>query len=53
MYFLLIVCYSVMRVTCMDHVDCRRGDAIAMHASIRRERRERLEAEGRLGLLIF
>jgi len=48
MYFLLIVCYHVMHVTCMDHVDRRRGDAVTMHAYVRRECQEKLEAEGRL-----
>jgi len=48
MYFLLIVCYPIMHVTCIDHVLRRRDDGVAMHASVRRERLERLQAEGRL-----
>jgi len=37
-----------MHVIGMDHVDRRRDDAVAMHASLRRECRESLEAEGAL-----
>jgi len=37
-----------MHVTSMDHVYRRRGDVVAIHASIRRENLERLEEEGRL-----
>jgi len=46
---MLIVFYPNMHVTGMEHVDRRRGDNEAMHASVRRERREcwqQAEAKG-------
>jgi len=36
-----------MHVTCMDHVERIRGDGEAMHASVRRECIERMQAEGK------
>jgi hypothetical protein len=48
MYFMLIVRYPIRHVTCMDHVERRRADGVAMHASVRRERLERLQTEGTL-----
>jgi hypothetical protein len=43
---MLIVRYPIRHVTCMDHVECRRADGVAMHASVRRERLERLQTKG-------
>lgn len=37
------VCYFIMHVTSME---CTRGHGESMHASVRRERMERLTAEG-------
>ena len=43
---MLIMCYHIMYVTCMDLVDRRRSEKLAMHASVGRERRQKMEAEG-------
>ncbi|RHN67920.1 hypothetical protein MtrunA17_Chr3g0108021 [Medicago truncatula] len=38
---MLVVCYPIMHVTGMDHVDRRRGDNLAMQASVTRECRQK------------
>jgi len=43
---MLIVRYPNMHVTGIDHVDRRMGDNFVMHASIRRDHRQKVEAEG-------
>jgi len=35
-----------MHLTSIEHIECTRGQREVMHASVRRERMERLEAEG-------
>jgi hypothetical protein len=40
------VSYPIMHVTCMDHVDRRKGDNLTMHTSVMRERRQKAEVEG-------
>jgi len=45
---MLIVCYLIMHVTCMDRVERTRGDGEAMHASVMREHLKRLQADGRV-----
>ena len=40
------MCYLIMHVTSMDSVERIRGVRQAMHASVRREHVERLQAEG-------
>jgi len=43
---MLIVCCPNMHVTSMDPVDHRRAENLVMHASIRRECRYKMEADG-------
>jgi len=43
---MLIVRYPNMHVTGMDHVDRRMDDNFVMNASIWRDRRQKVEAEG-------
>jgi hypothetical protein len=42
---MLIVSYPIMHVTCMNLVARKRGENLAMHAPVRRERRQKAEED--------
>jgi len=43
---MLIVCYMIMHVTCMDHVERTKGERTTMHSFVRSEHVERLQVVG-------
>ena len=44
----MIVCYLIIHVTGMDPFERTMDERTTMHASVRRDRVERLQAEGRM-----